>query len=164
MGSSPQHSLHHGSHGSSSTEAVPAHAGHLASIGGSGPLKDPVCGMAVTEASAHRTVHAGHPYFFCSAGCKAKFEADPARYIPEPTGAAQAAPEHGHGHVHGHSHAHAHSPAATAPAAAASPGTVTPAPCTPRSARTIRKTEPVTTSSRQGGMAGQIQWFYSLAS
>ena len=48
-------------------------------------LKDPVCGMKVTEESAHRIEHAGHPYYFCSAGCKAKFAADPMKYVaPEP--------------------------------------------------------------------------------
>ncbi len=36
-------------------------------------LKDPVCGMAVTEQSPHRLEHAGHPYYFCSAKCRAKF-------------------------------------------------------------------------------------------
>ncbi|HSQ10849.1 MAG TPA: HAD-IC family P-type ATPase, partial [Burkholderiaceae bacterium] len=48
-------------------------------------LKDPVCGMKVTEESAHRIEHAGQPYYFCSAGCKAKFAADPMKYVaPEP--------------------------------------------------------------------------------
>jgi Cu+-exporting ATPase len=43
---------------------------------------DPVCGMTVDPATAkHRSEHAGKPYFFCSAGCKAKFEADPAKYL-----------------------------------------------------------------------------------
>ena len=43
---------------------------------------DPVCGMSVDPATAkHRAEHAGASYFFCSAGCKAKFEADPARFL-----------------------------------------------------------------------------------
>jgi Cu+-exporting ATPase len=29
----------------------------------------------------HRAEHQGHPYYFCSAGCRAKFVADPARYL-----------------------------------------------------------------------------------
>jgi len=46
-------------------------------------LKDPVCGMSVTTRSAHVHVHDGSPFYFCSAGCKAKFAADPARYLGE---------------------------------------------------------------------------------
>jgi Cu+-exporting ATPase len=42
---------------------------------------DPVCGMAVDPAKArHRADHAGHSYVFCSARCREKFAADPARY------------------------------------------------------------------------------------
>ncbi len=42
---------------------------------------DPVCGMRVNPASApaHRRV-AGTNYYFCSDGCAAKFDAEPARY------------------------------------------------------------------------------------
>jgi len=47
----------------------------------SADLKDPVCGMAVTPQSPHVLEHAGRPVYFCSAGCKAKFAADPARYL-----------------------------------------------------------------------------------
>jgi Cu+-exporting ATPase len=57
---------------------------------------DPVCGMTVDPASAAATfVHAGTTYYFCAAGCKAKFAADPARYLspkpraPEPTDAGE---------------------------------------------------------------------------
>ena len=33
----------------------------------------------------HRHTHDGRPYYFCSAGCREKFVADPARYLePEP--------------------------------------------------------------------------------
>ncbi len=45
-----------------------------------GGLKDPVCGMTVTPQSKHTLEHQGKPVYFCSAGCKAKFEADPAKY------------------------------------------------------------------------------------
>ena len=44
-------------------------------------LRDPVCGMAVKETSAHRHTHAGKPYYFCSAGCLTKFRADPGHYL-----------------------------------------------------------------------------------
>src|SRR5450830_1612357 len=43
-------------------------------------LKDPVCGMNVTEQSPNVLQHEGKPVYFCSAGCKAKFEANPAKY------------------------------------------------------------------------------------
>ena len=43
-------------------------------------LKDPVCGMTVTPQSPHVLQHAGRQVYFCGAGCKAKFAADPARY------------------------------------------------------------------------------------
>jgi Cu+-exporting ATPase len=46
------------------------------------PMKDPVCGMTVDPATArHRAEHGGAAWFFCSAGCKARFEADPGRYV-----------------------------------------------------------------------------------
>jgi Cu+-exporting ATPase len=44
-------------------------------------LKDPVCGMKVNAQSRHVLQHEGKPVYFCSAGCKAKFEADPAKYV-----------------------------------------------------------------------------------
>ncbi|MEO6746645.1 MAG: heavy metal translocating P-type ATPase [Caldimonas sp.] len=42
--------------------------------------KDPVCGMTVTAQSPHVQLHEGKPVYFCSAGCKTKFVADPAKY------------------------------------------------------------------------------------
>jgi YHS domain-containing protein len=49
------------------------------------PLKDPVCGMSVSIHSPHMTVHEGTAVYFCSAGCKTKFLANPAKYsiIPD---------------------------------------------------------------------------------
>ena len=38
----------------------------------------------------HRHEHAGRPYHFCSAGCRTKFLADPARYL-DPASAPQKA-------------------------------------------------------------------------
>jgi len=47
--------------------------------------RDVVCGMTVGPDTPHRATHAGRAYRFCSAGCRAKFEADPARYLaPKP--------------------------------------------------------------------------------
>jgi P-type Cu+ transporter len=43
---------------------------------------DLVCGMTIDPAKAkHRAEHAGHSYFFCSAKCREKFAAEPARYV-----------------------------------------------------------------------------------
>jgi Cu+-exporting ATPase len=49
-------------------------------------VTDPVCGMAVDPArAAGSSEYGGRTYFFCSGGCKAKFDADPRRYLaPEP--------------------------------------------------------------------------------
>ncbi len=49
-------------------------------------LKDPVCGMTVTPRSLHVLQQGGKPVYFCSAGCKARFAADPDAF-------AQAAPD-----------------------------------------------------------------------
>ena len=47
-----------------------------------GTAHDPVCRMTVDPAKTrHRAEHAGHSYVFCSARCREKFAADPARYI-----------------------------------------------------------------------------------
>lgn len=46
--------------------------------------KDPVCGMMVDAATAtYHTEHDGHIWYFCSARCQTKFEADPDHYWPE---------------------------------------------------------------------------------
>ena len=57
-------------------------------------LKDPVCGMTVTEQSPHHLAHAGRQYFFCSAKCQARFAAEPSKFdqrtadapVPSPAG------------------------------------------------------------------------------
>ena len=54
-------------------------------------LKDPVCGMTVTAQSPHVLQHEGKPIYFCSAGCKAKFAANPAKYLVAASGAAAPA-------------------------------------------------------------------------
>ena len=56
-----------------------------------GSVIDPVCGMAVDpHTTPHRHTYQGRPYYFCSAGCRTKFAAAPARYL-SPT-AATATP------------------------------------------------------------------------
>ena len=66
-------------------------------------VKDPVCGMRVDPHTArHRVNHQGRPYYFCSAGCQAKFEADPDQYLARgatrpdlaPDGAIYTCPMH----------------------------------------------------------------------
>jgi len=44
-------------------------------------LKDPVCGMDVTDQSQYTLQHEGQSVYFCSAGCKSKFSANPAKYL-----------------------------------------------------------------------------------
>jgi Cu+-exporting ATPase len=71
---------------------------HHPPAGSAAGLKDPVCGMTVTEQSPHHTQHDGRPYYFCSARCLAKFSAEPAKYLqpaaeaPPAPPAAEAAP------------------------------------------------------------------------
>ena len=68
------------------------HAHHHAHVSGDDAAKvlDPVCGMTVDPAtSKHRFEHHGETFHFCSAGCRTKFAADPAKYLakeraPEP--------------------------------------------------------------------------------
>ena len=62
---------------------------------------DPVCGMTVDPHSAkHRADHGGRTYYFCCAGCRAKFVADPQKYLggrqPEsvPEGTVYTCPMH----------------------------------------------------------------------
>lgn len=87
------------------TERGDAHAGSL--------VKDPVCGMSVDPATAaHRAEYDGSNYVFCSARCKAKFDADPVHYAAlasvtlsghhddAPVGPGQ--PHHHDGHDHAH--------------------------------------------------------------
>ncbi|OOR84152.1 heavy metal translocating P-type ATPase [Moraxella canis] len=66
-------------------------------------LKDPVCGMIVTEQSEHKLTHEGRPYYFCSAKCQGKFAANPLQYLvstapedtaPEPAGTIYTCPMH----------------------------------------------------------------------
>ena len=68
-------------------KATPAAHGHgcCGNHGAGKPasgVKDPVCGMTVDPATAaHRADHDGETYYFCSAGCREKFVADPACYL-----------------------------------------------------------------------------------
>jgi FtsP/CotA-like multicopper oxidase with cupredoxin domain/YHS domain-containing protein len=59
---------------------------------------DPTCGMPIDPASARQTTdHDGQTYYFCSPGCKAAFETDPARYAAAGGAANPAASHDAHG-------------------------------------------------------------------
>jgi len=67
-----QHAHSHGSHDGPNRRS-PTEAGSAI---------DPVCGMAVDpHTTPHRHTYQGRPYYFCSAGCRTKFAADPAQYV-----------------------------------------------------------------------------------
>jgi P-type Cu+ transporter len=52
-------------------------------------VRDPVCGMLVDpHTTQHRHQHEGRTYYFCSAGCLAKFKAEPAKYLGDTKPAA----------------------------------------------------------------------------
>ena len=75
--------------------------GHAKTASAEDDARDPVCGMTVDPHTAqHRTLHEGHPFYFCSADCKTKFEASPAKYlkdrVPPPVieGAVYTCPMH----------------------------------------------------------------------
>jgi len=60
------------------------------------PFTDPVCGMNVSAAPDRSVAHAGQDYYFCSAGCMAKFRSNPQFYLnraetPAPAVSAEGA-------------------------------------------------------------------------
>ncbi|CAA2140856.1 heavy metal translocating P-type ATPase [Hyphomicrobium sp. ghe19] len=68
----------------SHNHAPPTHAGNV---------KDPVCGMTVDPTTAkHHADHDGKTYYFCSAGCRTKFAADPIKYLKPETAKAEPVP------------------------------------------------------------------------
>lgn len=50
--------------------------------------RDPVCGMTVSVDSPHQATHDGIDHRFCSARCRERFVAEPARYLAAPPAAA----------------------------------------------------------------------------
>lgn len=77
----------HGPDGDASSNHAPADASGARAV-------DPVCGMQVDpHATPHHASHAGQDFHFCSAGCRAKFVADPGRHLaPESDRNAPEAP------------------------------------------------------------------------
>lgn len=60
---------------------------------------DPVCGVTVATATSKSSVHGGRPYYFCSASCRDKFEAQPATYVKAPAKPMEQK-EQSHEHQH----------------------------------------------------------------
>ncbi len=55
-------------------------------------VKDPVCGMTVQpDVTPHNHAFEGKTYYFCSAGCRTKFIADPRKYLTPPHSEFQTA-------------------------------------------------------------------------
>jgi P-type Cu+ transporter len=74
---------HHGGHDHARPSAAP-----------DGRAIDPVCGMTVDpHTTPHRAEHQGRPYYFCSAGCRQKFIADPQRHLAGAGSEQEAVPE-----------------------------------------------------------------------
>ncbi|MBN9021242.1 MAG: HAD-IC family P-type ATPase, partial [Rhizobiales bacterium] len=79
------HGHQHDAHGKTSSEDGPGSA-HL--------VRDPVCGMDVDPHTAkHRAEHGGRTYYFCSARCRERFIAEPAKFLTDETAKAEPVPE-----------------------------------------------------------------------
>ena len=83
----------------------------------SAATRDPVCGMIPKPGTPHRFAHNGEEVLFCSASCKAKFEADPTRYTRSADGLEEQADHSRCAH-----HPASHDAAATVPPISAAPG------------------------------------------
>lgn len=45
-------------------------------------VKDVVCGMTIDpKTAAGKSDYKGHTYYFCSKGCKAQFDKNPAKFV-----------------------------------------------------------------------------------
>ncbi|MEX0696976.1 MAG: YHS domain-containing protein, partial [Dongiaceae bacterium] len=71
------------------------HTGHdVPKPSDAGLVKDPVCGMDVDPHTAkHRAEYGGRTYYFCSARCRERFEAEPRKYMAAETATVEAVPE-----------------------------------------------------------------------
>ena len=76
------HDRSHSSCCSARAEGAAGHQHHSAPAAAALTVKDPVCGMNVDpHQTPHRHELRGQTYYFCSAGCRTKFAADPDRYL-----------------------------------------------------------------------------------
>ena len=64
------------------SRSVPAKQGSFAALNAmQGTAKDPICGMSVDISSAkHKSEFEGHSFYFCCAGCKRTFDAEPKKF------------------------------------------------------------------------------------
>jgi P-type Cu+ transporter len=81
-----------------SGQHLSSEAAHRTDLAASGQQavtnEDRVCGMMVDLRTAkHKAEHNGQSYYFCSAGCRTKFLADPHWYLEPIEGPAPAAPK-----------------------------------------------------------------------
>jgi Cu+-exporting ATPase len=53
-----------------------SHDHHAAVMADRDPATDPVCGMTVDRAKAHRLEHGGTTHYFCSEHCMHRFQAE----------------------------------------------------------------------------------------
>ncbi|MGE4014209.1 MAG: heavy metal-binding domain-containing protein, partial [Alphaproteobacteria bacterium] len=95
----------HGDHTACAHGVGKAHEHHHASVDSHGhgahsavadirKVKDPVCGMDVdSHATPHHAIHDGQSFSFCSAGCRTKFVADPARYLKHEAAPIEKVPD-----------------------------------------------------------------------
>ena len=86
------HQHRHEMDGTTNTKASScAHHAHVTNEAATPAFKDPVCGMTVKPQSPHRLHYEGKAVYFCSAGCKGKFAANPAKYLVTASGGGGAA-------------------------------------------------------------------------
>ncbi len=79
---SGHHTAHGHHHGDAGHHGHDHHHGPPQASDTSALVTDPVCGMKVDPAtSKHRVERGGTVFHFCSAGCREKFAADPAKYL-----------------------------------------------------------------------------------
>ncbi|MET0868362.1 MAG: heavy metal translocating P-type ATPase, partial [Pseudorhodoplanes sp.] len=84
----------HSKHGHEAHGRAAAHMSCCSGASAGATATDPVCGMKVDPHTApHRAEHQGHPYYFCSAGCRTKFIADPGKYLSPRQNEAPPLPE-----------------------------------------------------------------------
>ncbi|ESR23974.1 heavy metal translocating P-type ATPase [Lutibaculum baratangense] len=89
---STDHSAHQGQHGGTGGHG---HSHHREdAVVDQGEVRDPVCGMSVDpHTTKHRAEHHGQAFYFCSEGCRTKFEAAPDRYLQLKEAVAADVPE-----------------------------------------------------------------------
>jgi Cu+-exporting ATPase len=90
-GAGAVHANHH--HGGKAHSCCGGKHGHGDHAAGAATAIDPVCGMSVNrETAKHRFSHQGQEHVFCSARCRERFEAEPAKFLqpkqPEPAAPA----------------------------------------------------------------------------